>query len=425
MSNAPLRTVITGFGLLSPAGLGKDATWQGLQTGKSCVARIKAFDPSGLEVQIAAELPGFEAKNFLEKQARKQLKTMGKAIQIGFAAGTVALQDARLEAGTFDPTRLGISFGAATIASELDELTHAATATVAPGTDFVNMKIWGKEGMVAMPPLWLLKYLPNFSAAHVSILNNAQGPSNSITMTDAAGTLAIAEARRIIQRGAADMMLTGGPDSRINPLSIVRLQMFYPLSRRNEPPEEACRPFDRNRSGTVLGEGAGILVLEELGHAQKRGATIYAEVVGTGDATDVGMNGNGVARAVKAALKSGGVNPSDLDHVVAQGYGDLMLDRLEAKGLIAALETCPPVYAAKGQIGNTGAASGGIEVSISALALHHGILPPSLNFSTPDSDCPLPVSTQHRPVTKDYSLKVCISDMGQCSAVVLKRWRGV
>jgi 3-oxoacyl-[acyl-carrier-protein] synthase II len=425
MSTASIRTVITGFGLLTPAGLGRDATWQGLQTGKSNIDRIKWFDPSGLEVQIAAELPGFDPKNFLDKHARKQLKTMGKAIQIGFAAGTLALQDSKLEAGKFDPLRLGVSFGAATIASELDELTYSATATVAPGTTQVNMKTWGKEGMPAMPPLWLLKYLPNFAAAHVSILNNAQGPSNSITMGDVAGTLAIAEARRIIQRGAADMMLTGGSDSRINPLSIVRLQMFYPLTRRNEPPQEACRPFDKNRSGTVIGEGSGILVLEELGHAQKRGATIYAEVAGTGDATDVKMDGSGVARAVKNALKSAGIKPSDLDHVVAQGFGDPRLDRMEGRGLLSALETCPPVYAAKGQLGNTGAAAGGIETAISAFALQNGVLPASLNYATPDPECPLPVSTQPKQVTKDYSLKLCFSDLGQCSAVILKRWRGV
>jgi 3-oxoacyl-[acyl-carrier-protein] synthase II len=287
------------------------------------------------------------------------------------------------------------------------------------------MKIWGVEGMPAMPPLWLLKYLPNFAAAHVSILENAQGPSNSITMGDVAGTLAIAEARRVIQRGSADAMLTGGPDSRINPLSLVRFQMFYPLSRRNDRPEQACRPFDKDRSGIVLGEGAGIMVLEELGHALKRNATIYAEVVGAGDACDVNKDGSGIVRCIRAALTSAKISPTDLDHVVAQGYGDPRLDKVEAKALLQALGSPPPsVYAAKGALGNTGAASGGIESAVSALALHLGTLPPSVNYVTPDPDCPLPINLELRLITKDYSLKLCFSDMGQCSAIVLKRWAG-
>jgi 3-oxoacyl-[acyl-carrier-protein] synthase II len=425
MSSRQIRTVITGFGLLTPVGLGREAAWQGILSGKSAVKRISAFDPSGLQVQIGAELPGWDAKTFVDKKARKSLKTMGKAIQFGFAGGSMALQDAKISPADVDPTRLGISFGAATIASELDELTHAATKTVPPDSNQVNMKIWGVEGMTAMPPLWLLKYLPNFSAAHVSILQNAQGPSNSITMVDVGGNLAIAEARRIIQRGLADVMLTGGPDSRINPLSIVRMEMFYPLSRNNENPEEACRPFDRNRSGIVLGEGAGILVVEELEHAKKRNATIYAEIVGTGDACDVNGDGSGISRSIDAALKAAGISAADLDHVVAQGFGDKRFDKLEASGLRKSLgDGCPSVYAAKGAIGNTGAASGGIETAFSALALHHGVLPPSLNYRTPDPDCAVPVSTVQRTVTKYYSLKLCFSDLGQSSAIVLKRWQG-
>lgn len=426
MPTSPVRTVITGLGLLTPAGLGRQATWEGLQTGKSFVHRIASFDPSGLEVQMAAELPGFDAKTFVDKKDRKALRTMGKAIQIGFAAGPLALQDAKIDGTNVDPLRLGISFGAATIASELDELTYAAVKTVAETSNQVDMKIWGTEGLPAMPPLWLLKYLPNFAAAHVSILKNAQGPSNSITMGDVAGNLAIAEARRIIQRGIADVMMTGGPDSRINPLSLVRLQMFYPLSRRNEPPEQASRPFDKNRSGVVLGEGAGILVLEELGHAQKRGASIYAEVVGTGDGCDVSKDGKGIAQAIRAAMKSAQISENDLDHVVAQGYSDPHFDRIEAQALLSMFGgSCPPVYTAKGALGNTGAASGGIETAISALAFQHGTLPASVNYTQPDPECPIPIVTRPKPITKPYSLKICFSDLGQCSVVVLKQWQGV
>ncbi len=426
MATSPIRTVITGFGLITPVGLGRDAAWQGILAGKSAVRRIESFNPSGLEVQIGAELQGFDAKLHVDKKDRKQLRTMGKAIQIGFVAGSLALKDANLTPDSFDPLRLGISFGAATIASELDELTQAATKTTLPGFKEVNMKTWGTDGMPMMPPLWLLKYLPNFAAAHVSILNNAKGPSNSITMGDVAGNLAIAEGRRIIQRGIADIMLTGGSDSRTNPLSITRLQMFYPLSRQNEPAETACRPFDAKQTGIVLGEGAGILVLEELEHAKKRGATIYAEVAGTGDACDYDLDGTGIAQAIHAGLKSAHITPGDIDHVVSQGYGDHKLDTAEAKGILAVFgKQCPPVVALKGIIGNTGAASGGIETAFSALALQSGTVPASINCENPWPTLTLPVLTKSQPVTKDYSLKICFSDMGQCSVIVLKRWQGI
>jgi len=201
--------------------------------------------------------------------------------------------------------------------------------------------------------------------------------------------------------------------------------MFYPLTRQNEPAEKACRPFDAKQTGIVLGEGAGILVLEELEHAKKRGATIFAEVVGSGDACDYDLDGTGIAQAIQAALKSANISPSDVDHVVAQGYGDTKLDTSEAKGILAVFgKECPPIVALKGMIGNTGAASGGIETAFSALALQSGTIPASINCEYPYPAMTLPVLTKSRPVTKDYSLKICFSDMGQCSVIVLKRWQG-
>lgn len=425
MTTTPLRTVITGFGLLTPLGNNREATWEGILAGKTAIRPIETFDASGLVVHIAAEIPGFDAKTLVDKKDRKQLRTMGKAIQIGFVAGSQALQDAKLAPGSFEPTRLGISFGASTISSELEELAPGAVKTVLPGNREVNMETWGTEGMPLMPPLWLLKYLPNFAAAHVSILNNAQGPSNSITMQDVAGSQAIAEARRIIQRGAADIMLTGGADSRISILSIARMQLFYPFCTASENAAEACRPFDTQASGVVLGEGAGILVLEELGHAQKRGATIYAEVVGHGDACDFDMDGTGIAQAIQQAMKSANITVNDLDHVVSQGFSYRPYDTAEAKALELAFgKNCPPVVTFKGLIGNTGAASGGIETALSALALHHGTVPASVNYTHPDAAHPVPVLTHKKAVSKPYSLKINFADMGQCTVIVLQRWQG-
>ncbi|HMP18311.1 MAG TPA: beta-ketoacyl-[acyl-carrier-protein] synthase family protein, partial [Gemmatales bacterium] len=420
-----VRTVITGFGLLTPVGMGREAAWQGILAGKSAVRTIETFDHSGLDVHLAAELPGFDAKTLVDKKDRKQLRTMGKAIQIGFVAGSLALQDAKLAPGTFEPTRLGISFGASTISSELEELAPAAVKTVLPGNREVDMKIWGTEGMPLMPPLWLLKYLPNFAAAHVSILNNAQGPSNSITMQDVAGNQAIAEAYRIIRRGGADIMLTGGSDSRISILSYSRTQLFYPYSKQSVNPAEACRPFDKDATGVILGEGAGILVLEELSHARKREASIYAEVVGYGDACDFDRDGSGIAQAIEMALKSAAISPQELDHIVAQGYGHPPFDIAEAKAIQKVFgQACPPVVALKGILGNTGAASGGIETAYSALALHHGTVPASINYANSHPDCSIPVQTEEKPVSKPYSLKINFADLGQCTVIVLKRWQG-
>src|SRR5262249_32236289 len=205
--------------------------------------------------------------------------------------------------------RFAVEFGAGLIATELDELAAAArlAANCQPG--HVDLEKWGEQGIPNIQPLWMLKYLPNMLACHVSILHNAQGPSNTITEGDVASLLALGEAYRILARGQADFFLVGGGESKLNPLSMTRQSLFLPLSRRNEEPESACRPFDRRRDGMVLGEGAGVFILEDLEHAKRRGSRIYAEVVGFGAAFDPERKGDGVARAVCAALNEAGIGP--------------------------------------------------------------------------------------------------------------------
>jgi 3-oxoacyl-[acyl-carrier-protein] synthase II len=272
----------------------------------------------------------------------------------------------------------------------------------------------------------MLKYLPNMIACHVSIMFNAQGPSNTITESDVASLLALGEAYRILTRDQADFFLVGGGESKINPLAMARQMLFQPLSHRNDEPARACRPFDRGRDGMIFGEGAGVFVLEELEHARRRGAQIYAEVVGFGAAFDRKRDGAGLARAARAALKDAGIKPEDIDHVNAHGISVIEADVAEARGLVevfGANNASVPLFAAKSYMGNLGAAADAAELTASLLALKHGALPPTLNYERPDPACPVAVvAGSPRPIRKPYFLKMGSTDLGQCAAVVCKKW---
>jgi 3-oxoacyl-[acyl-carrier-protein] synthase II len=419
---ATRRAVITGVGILNPIGLAPASFWQSLLDRRSGVRGIRSFDASGLPVRIAGEVEGFDAKQYLDKKDRKSLKVMARPIQLAVAGAQAALNDAAIDKQRLDPTRFGVEFGASLIASELEELGVAAqlSANCQPGT--VDLEKWGEQGLASMPPLWMLKYLPNMLACHVSILHNAQGPNNTITESDVASLLALGEAFRILSRDQADFFLVGGGDSKINPLSLARQCLFTPLSRRNDEPTRASRPFDRQRDGAVLGEGAGVLVVEDLEHARRRGAQIYAEVVGFGAAFDRGRTGSGIARALRAALAEAGIGPEDIDHVNAGGFGAVETDVWEARGLQEVFGDKVAVFAAKSYFGNLGAGSGLSELAASLLALRHGVVPPTLNYEEPDPACPLRVvAGEPRPVQKAHFAKVGFTEMGQCAAVICRK----
>ena len=338
------RAVLTGVGVVTPIGLDAASFRQSLRDGCGGVHTIRSFDASALPVRFGGEVVGFDARNYLEKKDRKRLNVMVRTIQFAMAAAHMAMADAAIDRDKLDPARFGVVFGAGTIPGELEDLGPASLASLAESPDAaadgtaginpaarrIDLKKWGAHGIPSIPPMWMLNHVPNMLACHVSILHNAQGPNNTISQTDAGGLLALGEAFRAVQRGRADLFLTGGADAKINPITLARQSLFSPLSRRNDAPEKACRPFDRGRDGVVLGEGGGVLVLEELEHARRRGARIYAEVIGFGAAFDRGRSGAGVVRAVRAALAEAGVGPDDLDHVNAQGYSTVQADALEA-----------------------------------------------------------------------------------------------
>jgi 3-oxoacyl-[acyl-carrier-protein] synthase II len=425
MASSSRRAVLTGVGVVSPLGCDLATYWDRLRAGHSGVCPIPLFDPSGLPVRIAGVVPDFDAKSFFDKkdkQAGKNLKIMTRSIKVAVAAAQVAMADAKLDKDKVDPTRFGVDFGAGLIATELNELGPAAAASANGRPGFVDLGKWGSEGLAALTPLWMLKYLPNMIACHVSILHNAQGPSNTIIANDVASLLAMGEAYRAIMRNQADLFLTGGGDSKINPLAMVRQCLFQPLSRRNDEPQRASRPFDKNRDGMVLGEGGGVFLMEEAEHARTRGATPYAEVVGFGSAFDRRRDGTGLARAIRTALTEAGIGPGDIDHVNAQGVSTTNDDIREARALVEIFgPQGVPVLAIKGAIGNLGAAANAVELAASVLALRHGQVPPTLNYETPDPACPLAVVTSVRPVTKPYVLKIGFTDLGQSAALVVRR----
>ena len=422
MSSANRRVVITGIGVITSIGMEATSFWDGLARGQCGIKTIQAFDPTPLRTHFAGEIVGFDPKKYLSKEGRKQIRVMARSIQLAVAAAQLAMDDAKIDKQKLDPTRFGVEFGAGLIPSELSELGEASYVSTGQNTHPVDVKIWGEKGIPAIQPLWMLKYLPNMLACHVSILHNAQGPNNSITESDVASLLAVGEATRILRRNQSDFFLVGGADSKMNPLSQTRQEIFGHLSQNNAAPQQALKPFDRRRDGVVLGEGGCVFALEDLDHAQKRGAPIAAEVVGFGATFDRGLTGKGLARAIRVGLQQAGISAADVDHVNAHGLGSVALDAFEARGIHEVFGDSVPVWAVKPNIGSLGAGCGTTEMAASILAMKHGTLPPTLNYETPDPACPVQVLTKPRPIAKPYFVKVGFTEMGQCAAVVCRKW---
>ncbi len=293
------------------------------------------------------------------------------------------------------------------------------------GQDGPSLPLWGDQGIAATPPLWMLTHIPNMMASHISILHNAQGPNNTITQTDAAGLLALGEACQYVKGDRADMVLVGGADCNMAVANFLRHCLFDQMSRRNDAPEHASRPFERDRDGWVLAEGGGILIVEDLEHALRRGARIYAEVAGFAAGFDPGCSGKGLARTIRVALTRAGVTPEAIDHINAQGNSTSSGDAWEARAIAAVFGEGPtacPVFAPKGALGHLGAAANSVELAASLLALQQGILPGTLNYDNPAPECPVRVNRANRPVELPHFLKIGFTEMGQCAAVVCKKW---
>ena len=436
------RSVITGVGLVSALGLGKDECFDALLNNKIGITKVSTFDSDKLESRVAGESPVVKMNQNVPKSHRKSVKLMSRDIQLAVLAADCAMQDSGLNTRAnnpdgpidIDPTRSGVNIGAGSMCCDLEELSQATVGSVTDGT--FDLKKWGSGGMESLTPLWLLKYLPNMLSCHVSIIYDLQGPSNSITCGDTSGLMAFVESRRHIASNKADIVLAGGAESKVNAMNFVRYGLNGLLTTKyNDAPEDASRPFDADADGMVAAEGGAILVMEEYERAVGRGAKIYAEVVGCGSSFNLGSSGSdfinpepdckGTAIAIQKALEDAGIKAEDLDLVIPHGSGIAAHDKAEAQGIQSALGEAAEsiaVLATKSRIGMTGAGSGAIDAAIALLSMDKGVIAETLNCKTKTEGCKLNLTTSGK-IEKEikYALVTNYSMGGQTTAIVLKK----
>lgn len=414
--------VVTGLGVVSPLGAGAASLWEALLAGHSGIDWIEPLRGAGLPFRFAGQIKDFDAKQYV--QPRKTIKVMCQEIQTAYAAAAQAMESAGLGRGDYDPQRLGVVLGSEMLYGELPEMAEVYRHCAVDGQ--FDAGRWGEFAFKDLFPLWMLKYLPNMAACHISIAHDAQGPNNSIVAGGVSSLLAIAEAAAIIQRGQADAMLAGGSGS-LASVSSLPFRGWQHLSTWEGQPAESIRPFDVQRCGTVPGEGAGVLLLESREHAQQRGAQPLARIAGWASrcqspaAPWAVRSGRAIEQAIAAALQAAGVAPSAIDHVNAHAEGSRVEDQIEAEAIRATLGSVP-ITALKSYFGDLGAGSGVVELIGSILALVHGRTPPTRNCDRPDPACPVDVVRQNpRPVERPAVLALNQSWTGQAAALVIAR----
>jgi 3-oxoacyl-[acyl-carrier-protein] synthase II len=444
------RVVITGIGAVSPHGLNSSEFWTALTEMRSSIGALTAFDPASFPCRVAGQVPAFKTMDFVPKSYRKATKIMARDIELAVVAADGAVKDAHLATrgvlesmGGKKPDeswfevkaqRMGCNIGAGLICADLNELASAMVPAKADDGS-LSLQRWGhsddpskSSGMDLLTPLWLLKYLPNMLACHVSIIHDTQGPSNTITCQQASAGLALAEACRTIQRGHADLALVGGCESMVHPMGLMRWTLLNRVtSAGNNTPASACRPMDKAASGTVIAEGGSVLIIEELEHALARGGKIYAEVTGLGASSSArGVagpeeSGEAMAVAMQKSLKDAGIPPTDVELVIPSGYGIASHDRAEAAALKRTFNGHrPEVVPIRGGIGDAGAGSQALDLAAAALALHHQTIPGAVNCTEVIADLNVPHQT-HGCAIK-HVLVTTGSMAGQNSAVVLSRY---
>lgn len=372
------RVVITGIGAVTPLATGAEQSWQALCQGKSGVARITKFDPSSFKSQIAAELKDFYPEDFLDK---KKVRRTDPFIHYALAAARMAFDDAGLIINDGNADRVGVVVGSCGGGMTTYEK---------------NLFTLRDEGPDRVSPFFITGFIANMATGEISIAFGAKGPSKCIVTACATGSDSIGDAFRLIQFGEADAMIAGGSDAYILPVAIAGLSRMGAISRRNDEPEKASRPFEKNRDGFVLGEGAGIVILEEMESATKRGAKIYAELIGYGSNIDgyhiVEPDWENQARCINLALKDADVSPGEIDYINAHGTSTILNDLAETKAVKAALgehSRKVAVSSTKSMTGHLLAATGAVEAISTVLTIRDGIIPPTINYDTPDPECDL------------------------------------
>jgi 3-oxoacyl-[acyl-carrier-protein] synthase II len=374
------RVVVTGNGMVSPLGVGNEPTWNGLVEGRSGVGRITKFDPSAFSCQIAGEVKGFEPEQWMEK---KEVKKSDTFIHYAMAAAEMAVKDASLDCANCNGERFGVIVGSGIGGLPLIEEMHSKML---------------ERGPSRISPFFIPGLIVNLAAGQISIRYGCQGPSSAPATACATGAHAIGDAFKVIQRDDADIMFAGGSEAVICRLAVGGFGAMRALSLRNDEPERASRPWDLNRDGFVIGEGAGILVIEELEHAKSRGATIYCEITGYGMSSDAhhitspAEDGGGMIRVMRSALRDAQLNPSDIDYINAHGtstsVGD-MTETVAIKGVVGADAYKVAISSTKSMTGHLLGAAGGLEAAVAAMTIKTNVIPPTINYETPDPACDL------------------------------------
>jgi 3-oxoacyl-[acyl-carrier-protein] synthase II len=411
MSNR--RVVVTGIGLVSSLGIGTEANWAALTAGRSGIDTITKFDPSQFATRIAGEVRGFDPLRFIEK---KDVKKMDVFIQYAIAAAQFAMDDACFKVTAENSTRVGVFIASGIGGFTTIEREHRALL---------------EGGPRKISPFFIPSAIINLAAGQVSIRFGARGPNSATCTACSASAHAIGDAYEIILRGAADVMIAGGSEAAITPMGIGGFGALRALSTRNAEPARASRPFDKDRDGFIVGEGSGVVILEEYESARRRGARIYAELVGYGMSADAyhitapSEDGEGAFRVMRAAIDSAGIAPDQVSYINAHGTSTPQGDKLETvaiKRCFGGHARALAVSSTKSMTGHLLGAAGGLEAGITALAVHHQLAPPTINLDEPDPECDLDyVPNVKRPVAIRYALSNSFGFGGTNAALLFKR----
>ncbi|MBE3580718.1 MAG: beta-ketoacyl-ACP synthase II [Thermoanaerobacteraceae bacterium] len=410
------RVVITGLGVISPVGNDKESFWQALKAGVSGIGPITRFNADEMPTRFAAEVRGFDPGAFLD---RKEAKRMDRYSQYAVAAAKMAWQDAGLDIKHVGPWRVGVVF---------------ATGIGGMETFEDQSRILLEKGPGRISPFFVPMMIANMAAGQIAIHLGARGTNFTVNTACASGTNAVGEALRVLQRGEAEVVITGGSEASVTPLALAGFSAMKALSTRNEAPQAASRPFDRQRDGFVLGEGAGVLILETLEHARARGARIYAEVAGYGCTADAyhitapDPEGEGAARAMALALADGDLQPEDVDYINAHGTSTELNDRIETQAIKKVFGDHAyrlAVSSIKSMVGHLLGAAGAVELVATALTIYEGIIPPTINYEDPDPACDLDYVPNH---ARQREVRAALSNSfgfgGHNAVVLLKRVEG-
>ena len=408
------RVVVTGVGLVTPLAIGTEDSWAAIRAGKSGIGPVTQFDASAFSCRIAGEVKGFDPARYIEK---KEIKKMGRFIQFAIAASDCALANSGLKVTPETEEMVGVYIGSGIGGFEVIEREH---------------QVLLEHGPRRISPFFIPATIVNLASGHVSIRSGAKGPNSATATACTTSAHSIGDSFRMIQRGDADAMICGGTEGAVTPMSIGGFAAMRALSTRNDAPERASRPWDHDRDGFVVGEGAGILILEELEFARRRGARILAELVGYGMSADAfhltapSPDGDGAYRVMRNAMRDAAIAPEEVDYINAHGTSTEAGDRAETKAIKRAFGDHAyklAVSSTKSMTGHLLGGSGGIEAGISVMALRDQVAPPTINYETPDADCDLDYVPNHaRPMKIDYALSNSFGFGGTNGCLIFKRY---